>query len=320
MTSTVTGKHMLRGELLETVKSLDINDVYMLVTGIVIGTAARLFTLRVDMRQIPSYPSAYFNTIIFGFIASALGAIAVPAIAARDFTAVTFLTLAVTQFREVRTIELESLGKLEHTEYAERGKAYIDGISKTFESRNYISLVSALLSVLVMKLVGLETVWLGVTAGALAGIAAAYLCYRFTKGRTVGQIFDIAPGIIDVRGSELYVDNMFVTNYLGTDRSRELFKSEGLAVVVSPRTNAGRVTLENYGQRKAILFEAVRALGIKRYKFMHRNFKNGKVIIALVPILRDPERLTAAVRNTPILENSRKIERIMKTSFGGKNG
>ena len=291
----------------------------MLVTGILIGTAARLFTLKVDMRQIPSYPSAYFNNVIFGFIASALGAIAVPAIAARDFTAVTFLTLAVTQFREVRTAELESLGKLEHTEYAMRGKAYIDGIAKTFESRNYISLLSAFFSVLVMKLIGLGTVWLGVVCGAGAGIAVTYLCYRFTKGRTVGQLFDIAAGAIDVRGSELYVDGIYVTNYLGTDRSRALFMAEGLAVVVSPRDGASRITLENYGQRQAILFEAVRALGVKRYKFMRRDFNSGKVAIALVPILRDPKRLSAAVANTPILENSRKIQRIMKTSFGGRN-
>lgn len=317
---TAAGKHILRGECLETVKSLEIIDVYMLATGIIIGTAARLFTLKVDMRQIPSYPSAYFNNIIFGFIASALGAIAVPAIAAKDFTAVTFLTLAVTQFREVRTAERESLTKLEHTEYAERGKAYIDGISKTFESRNYISLLTAFISVLIMKIVGLGIVWIGIASGLITGSLVMYLCLRFTKGRTIGQVYDISLGRIDVRGSELYVDDMFVTSYLGTDRSRALFETEGLAVVVTPREEISRVTLENYGQRQAILFEAVRALGIKRYKFMRRSFENGKVLIALVPIIRDEKRLLEAVRNTPILENSRKIERIMKTTFGGSNG
>lgn len=50
-----------------------------------------------------------------------------------------------------------------------------------------------------------------------------------------------------------------------------------------------RVTLENYGQRQAILFEAIRTLGVKRYKFMRRNFSTGKVVIAFIPIVNDPE-------------------------------
>ncbi len=107
---------------METVKSLNINDVYIIATGVIIGTLARIYTLKIDLRQIPTYPSAYFNNIILGFIASALGAIAIPAILAKDFVAVTFLTVAVQQFREVRTAERESLGKLEHTEYVKRGE------------------------------------------------------------------------------------------------------------------------------------------------------------------------------------------------------
>lgn len=302
---------------METVKTLSVNDVFLLVTGIAVGTVARLITLKVDFRQIPTYPSAYFSSIIFGFIASALGAIAVPAIAARDFTAVTFLTLAVTQFREVRKSERESLGKLEHTEYARRGEAYIDGIAKTFESRYYVSLISSLITVLVMKIVNHSIMLINVIAGALAGLIVMYLCYRFTKGKTIAHICKVGFGKIDVRGSELYVDDMFVTNYLGTDRSRELFQKEGIAVVLEPRDQLSRITLENSGQRQAVLYEAVRTLGVKRYQFMRKNFTTGKIIIAFVPLINDPDRLIRAVSHTPVLENSRKINRIMKTSFGG---
>lgn len=302
---------------METVRSLNINDIYLIATGIIMGTAARLITLKIDFRQIPSYPSAYFNSIIIGFIASALGAIAIPAIMAEDFAAITFLTVAVQQFREVRITERESLGKLEHTEFAKRGEAYIDGIAKTFESRNYISLVTALATVLTMKIVNHpETIW-NIISGVTVGLLIMYYCYRFTKGKTVGHICSVKIGKIEVRGSELYVDEMFVTNYLGADRSRELFQKEGVALVLEPRDPSCRVTLENYGQRQAILFEAVRALGIKRYKFMRRNFPTGKVIIALIPILNDPDKLIKAVVNTPILENSRKVNRIMRTSLGG---
>lgn len=303
---------------METVKSLSPADIYLIVTGIVMGTAARLFTMRVDMRQIPTYPSAYFNNIIQGFIAAALGAVAIPAILARDFAAITFLTVAVQQFRDIRAGERESLEQLERTEYVKRGEAYIDGISKTFESRNYISLITALLTVLVIKVVKGDLL-VSILTGVIAGIAVLLLSYRFTKGKNVGRFCAVSIGKTEVRGSELYVDDMFVTNHLGTELSRELFKKNGLAAVITPRDSRSRVTLENEGQRQAIMFEAVRALGMIRYKFMKRDLKNGKVIIALVPIINDADRLITSIRNTPILENSRKLNRIIKTPLGGRH-
>lgn len=303
---------------METVKSLSPADIYIIVAGIVMGTAARIYTMRVDMRQIPTYPSAYFNNIILGFIAAALGAVAIPAILAHDFVSVTFLTVAVQQFRDIRTGERESLEQLEKTEYVKRGEAYIDGISKTFESRNYISLITALLTVLAVKIVkgGMPV---KILAGVIAGVAVLLLSHRFTKGKNVGRLCTVSIGKTEVRGSELYVDGMFVTNYLGTELSRELFRKRGLAAVITPRDPRSRVTLENGGQRQAIMFEAVRALGLIRYKFMKRDLRNGKVIIAFVPIINDPDRLVASIRNTPILENSRKLRRIMKTPIGGRN-
>jgi len=301
---------------LETAKILSVNDIYLITTGIIMGTIARLITLKVDFRQIPSYPSAYFNNVVLGFIASALGAIAIPAILAKDFVSVTFLTIAVQQFREVRTAERESLGKLEHTEYVQRGEAYIDGISKTYESRNYISLITALITVLVMKIINSPHMMINIILGAVTGILIMYLCYRFTKGKIIKNICDVSIGRIEVRGSELYVDGMFVTSYLGMDKSRQLFLNEGIAVVLKPRDPISRITLENFGQRQAIMYEAIRTLGVKRYKFMRRNFSSGKLIIAFVPINNDPTKLTRAVLNTPILENSRKVKRIMNTSLG----
>jgi len=304
---------------LETINSLSSNDIYTITAGIIMGTIARLVTLKVDFRQIPTYPSAYFNNIVFGLIASALGAIAIPAILAEDFTAITFLTLAVTQFREFRTAERESLAKLENTEYTKRGDAYIDGISKTYESRYYISLVTAVFTVLVIKLTGLTDLRLGISLGVAAGFLIMFLCNRFTKGKSVGQICEVKAGEILVQGSELYVDGVFVTNYLGTDLSREMFKREGLAVVLEPRDESCRVTLENFGQRQAVLFEAVSALGVKKFYYMNRDFQTGKVLIALVPIINDSDKLIKAARETPLLENSRKAKRTMNTNFGGAN-
>ncbi len=286
--------------------------IAMILTGIVVGTAARVVTLVVDYRQNPSYPNAKFINLVTGFIAAALGSVAIPAIIEKDFTAITFIALAIQHFRDIRRLEQESLGKLEHTEYVKRGDAYIDGIAKTYEARNYISLITSLGTVFVMSVFGIQNMFLNVGLGVIIGIAIIFALKRFTKGKTAGDICTVRPGKISVEGSELFVDGMYVTSILGTDRSREMMLKEGLAVVVEPKKPAFRLTLENYGQRQAMLFEAVRALGVKRYKFTRRNFTQGKILIALVPIIRDMDILIAAVQNTPILESSRKIRRIMK--------
>ncbi|WP_411676953.1 YIEGIA domain-containing protein [Caproicibacter sp.] len=295
-------------------KALKEPDIYMIVIGIIMGVSARIATLKVDYRQIPTYPCAYFNNIVMGFIASSLGAIAIPAILSGDFVSITFLTVAVQQFRETRKAEGESLGRLEHTEYTQRGDAYIDGISKTFESRNYIAMVTSLISVLAMKLSNSKSLVVLVPCGVITGVVVIALLYRFTKGKTIGDICNIRDGKIEVKGSELFVDGIFVTNTLGADKSRELFTKEGLAVVIEPKRPVSRLTLENYGQRQAILFEAVKALGVRRYKYTRRNFlsETGMIIIAFVPMINDQNLLHYAVAHTPVLENSRKVGRIVK--------
>ena len=285
--------------------------IVLIITGIAAGTLARVITLVVDYRQNPTYPGGQFINLVTGFIASALGAVAIPAIIEKDFTAITFLALAVSHFRDIRKIEQESLGKLESSEYVKRGHAYIDGIAKTYESRNYISLLTSLVTVLVMKIAGVENIWLSACLGLAAGLICIYLLKWTTKGKTVGDICTVKPGEIKVDGSELYVDGMFVTNALGMDRSREVVQREGLAVVIEPKKPTFRITLENYGQRQAMLFEAVRALGVKRYKFTRRSFAQGKVVVCFVPIVRNIDVFLDAIKNTPILESSRKIHRIM---------
>jgi hypothetical protein len=254
-----------------------------------------------------------------GMVASALGAVAIPALLAKDFVAVTFLSLAIQQFREIRKQEKESLEKLEHTEFSKRGDAYIDGIAKTYEARNYISFVTAFTTVLVLKIVSAKSFAVNLLIAVIVGLASVYLLKLLTKGKRVGDICSVNEGKIEIKGSELYVDGLFITNTLGTDRSRELFMQEGVAFVIKPNQEKSRITLDNIGQRQAILFEAIRSFGVKRYKFTRRNYREGFVVIAFVPIIRDPAAIVNVIRQTPILENSRKIHIIMSThKAGGK--
>lgn len=302
---------------MEKMEALQQPVIILIISGIVMGTLARIITLRVDYRQNPSYPGGFFINLVTGFIASVLGAVAIPALLAKNFTAVTFLTLAIQQFRDIRKLERESLSNLEKTEYTRRGAAYIDGIAKTYEARNYISLLTSLITVLVMKIFYTNNLMIDSLIGLTTGLVTIFALKAFTKGKSIGDICTISEGKITVEQSELLVDGMFVTNLLGTDVSRELFINEGIAVVITPKKDIFRITIDNYGQRQAMLFEAVRSFGVKRFSFTRKHYKSGKVIIAFVPIVHDIDALIRAVSKTPILENSRKIHSIMSSYKGG---
>ncbi|WP_313183709.1 YIEGIA family protein [Lacrimispora sp.] len=298
-------------------KTLAFHDLFIILCGIVMGTIARIFTLRIDTRQNPSYPTGGFINIVIGILASSLGAVAIPSLLNKEFTAVTFIALAIQHFRDVRKTEKESLEDLEKTEYAKRGAAYIDGIAKTYESRNYLSLLTSLFVVLVLSIVSADSLVINMIVAAVSGFGMIYFLTRITKGKCIGDICDIREGKITIDHSDLFVNGMYVTNVLGTERSRDLFLKEGIGIVIEPKNDKFRITVENYGQRQAMLFEATRTFGVKRYSFTRKNYTNGALLLAFVPIIRDPDAIIDVIKKTPVLESSRKITTIMDIDIGG---
>lgn len=121
-------------------------DETIILIGTAIGTIARFYTLRVDYRQYPGYPQGYLLHLTLGLIAAALGAVALPALLKEEYAAVTFLALAAQQFREIRNMERESLINIEKTELVKRGDAYIEDIARKFEARNYLALLTGLVT------------------------------------------------------------------------------------------------------------------------------------------------------------------------------
>ena len=290
---------------------LSLTYAWAIGLGILVGTAARAVTLVVDYRQTPTYPDGQFIHLFAGFIAAALGAVAIPALMEKDYAAFTFLALAVQHFRDIRKMEQESLNNLELSGYASRGDAYIDGISKTYEARNYISMISSMIaSSVVLLMEGLPRALAVITAAAL-GMLSVFLLKRFTRGKRVGDISIVRQGKIQIQGSNLFVDDVYVTGAAGSPVARELFLQQGLGVVITPKKEQFRATLENAGQRQAILYEAASTLGVKTYQYVKRSVEQDKMVIALVPVDRDIGRMIAAIQNTPVLENSRKVRRIM---------
>lgn len=288
------------------IESIPILTLVRILLGIFMGTAARFLTLRIDSRQVPSYPNGYFINLVTGFFAASLGSVAIPSLLSNDFAAITFLMLAVQHFRDIRKQIQESLEQVDPVGFTPRGSAYIDGISKTFESRNYICLLTSFGTVLTLYFVESEAIWVNITAALAVGAVLTWAMIRLTKGKCIGDICTLTFGTIDVKGSELYVDGIWVTGMLGLTKRQELFKKEGVALVATPKSDKQRLTLENSGQRAAALYDATRSFGTKELAFTKRSFTDGRVVIAFVPIIDDKEQILEAVRSTPILESVRK--------------
>ena len=79
------------------------------IFGVAIGTLARVYMFRTDYRQYPTYLHGKIIHIALGFIAAGLGTVASHLLMEENFTAITFLTVAASQFREVRNMERNTL-------------------------------------------------------------------------------------------------------------------------------------------------------------------------------------------------------------------
>ena len=104
------------------------NYIEIILLGIVTGFITRIIILKTDYRFYPGYPHGYITHLSLGFIAASIGAVAVPALMNKDFAAVTFLSMAAQQFRDIRNIERETLNKLEANELVGRGQDYIEPV------------------------------------------------------------------------------------------------------------------------------------------------------------------------------------------------
>lgn len=272
--------------------------------GILFGTLARAYMLRSDYRQYPGYPHGFVTHISLGFIAAALGSVAIPAIVAKDFAAVTFLALAASQFREIRNMERESLTALEEAELIPRGLDYIEGIARVFEARNYLVMVTALLTSGVFYF----TRW--PLLAIFVGFAMVLTTGILMRGKVVGNIAEVKVGKIHFEGPLLMVDEIALMN-VGLPKLREKILNDGLGVVIHPKDDNARVTLHNMGQRQAIAHVATSILGTKKdvdtpefTPMLRKNVDVGSLALFCVPAEKDIESLLFAVNRVPVLESA----------------
>jgi len=276
----------------------------VILIGVIAGTAARIILLRIDYRQYPGYPHGYLTHTALGLIASALGAVAVPALLKPDYVAVTFLALAAQQFREIRNMERQTLESLEKTELVKRGLDYIEGIARTFEARNYLVMGTSLITAAAAQFGGLP-------AAVFAAFLAIYVSYYFMSGEVIGDICDVVPAKISFEQGILKVDEIGMVN-IGLKPMRDKILQDGLAVMIKPRDGNARATVHDIGQRTAIAFTAAVIVGTKKdvdlpefTPLARKNPDTGEVGLYIVPVEKDIDQLIAAVKLTPVLESAR---------------
>jgi uncharacterized protein len=289
-----------------------------IVFGIATGTLARLFMLRTDYRQYPTYLHGKIIHVALGFIAAGLGTVAGPAIMEEEFTAITFLTLAASQFREVRNMERNTLTELDSYELVSRGKTYIEGIAIAFESRNYLVIFTSLVSTLAYLIFN---VW----AGIIAALVAVLISKRLMSGGKLKEIVEIEYVEPRFEGAGLYVDNIYIMNIGLTERQKEVLRY-GMGFILKPKNMNARSTIANLGQRQAVLHDLSTALGVYRdsgtpalVPLAKRDLDDGRVGVFVLPQERDIERAITVIGDVPTLENAIRMPSEKKSAEGGSS-
>ncbi|MBI2874062.1 MAG: YIEGIA domain-containing protein [Firmicutes bacterium] len=257
--------------------------------------------MRIDYRQFPGYPHGRVIQLALGLVAAFLGALAIPALVAREFTAVTFLALAAQQFREVRGVERETLARLDEIELVARGPHYVEGIARVIEARNYLTIGTALL----VSGVTWFTHWIGGVAALGAAIVAMD---KLMEGRTIGDIARLRIGCIRFQGPHLYVDDIHIMN-LGLPENQEVWKGKGRGVIIEPLDAQARSVLASTGQRQAIAHDVSVLVGTRKdfsaaelTPLARRDPDSGRIGFAIVPENGDEKLLLKAVSRVPVLE------------------
>lgn len=269
--------------------------------GMLCGVLARMLLLRSDYRQYPTYPHGRLIHISLGVIASALGSVAVPALYQKNYTAITFLTLAAQQFRDVRNMERETLTKIDGMELVPRGPTYIEGIAMVFEGRNYLVIMTALLSCLFSTAFGL-------LAGIIAGALSLGIVFKLRSGKPLSHIATVESASVRFEGPDLYVGDVGINN-VALASNRTIIEGRGIGLIIKPKNRNSRATLSNMGQRQAILYDLSTILGVYRddgepalKPQAKLDMNDGRLIVLILPQEKNAAKAVEVAGRVPILE------------------
>ncbi len=278
-----------------------------MIIGFIAGFVSRVISIRSGRSHYPGYPSGYISQIALAIIAAIIGSSIIVALVGKQFTAATFLTLAATQFRDVRATERTTLEKEENLILVSRGAGYIEGIAITYEARNYLAMLVALVTS-----IGVQ--YLGVIIGSIIGIAAIIVGEIYMSGPHMGDMVDVEPAQIHFeKGSLLYVGDVMMME-VGLPHSRERYEKEGIGVLITPKGPRGQAALWNVSQRQAISHEVASAVGAQKdvgypeqtpLCRMDMPKGSGRAALSILPVEHDVQAAIRAVKMTPVLESGK---------------
>lgn len=278
------------------------NYLVAVVIGIIFGFISRLTLLRTDSRQYPTYPQGRIVHLSFGFIASFIGAVAIPAFLESDWTAVTFLGLAATQFREVRKMERETLEKVDTWELVKRGTPFIEGMAQAFESRNYLVMFTALVTTLFSVI--------NIYAGIISGIVMLFVVKHNMAGKLLLDIVDFEENEIRFEGPTLFVGDILMKN-VGLEDTRKIIQERAMGVIVTPKDKNSIVTTSHLGQRQAMLHHVANVLGAfldsgepALVPMAKRDMEDGRIALFIMPRERDFEQIKTVLEHVPVLDSA----------------
>ncbi|MEN6390419.1 MAG: YIEGIA family protein [Syntrophomonas sp.] len=286
-----------------------------IVWGIAAGFVDRWLMLRNDQRNYPTYPHGHLTHLSLGFIAASLGAVAIPAIAKPDYVAVTFLVLAAQQFKDIREMERKTLDHLEKTKLIPRGSDYVEGIARVFEARNYLVIITAMAT-------SAMAYWKGWPYAVAAALLAIFFSLRFMRGSSIEDIAVVESGQLHFDGSILKVNDVIMMN-VGLPQTREKILREGIGLIIKPKDDDARLTLDSPGQRMAIIHDLVSILGSKvdigekeLKPLARKNIDKGYLGLFMLANEPDLEVMKRVIQKVPVLESARGTT--LKTFYGRK--
>lgn len=286
------------------------NYLLTIILASISGFFARLYMLRRDYRQYPSYPQGWAVHLFIGFIGALLGAVLVPSLMEKEFTAVSFLLMAASQFREVRNIERSTLEQMEPTELVARGTAYIEGIARVFEARNYLAIWTAFIVAITAELLRHQTQLLQIGVSLLTAAITAGLLNILMRGPSIEDIADIQMGDIEFDGPILVVGGVDVMN-VGLSSTREIYRNRAVAAEIIPKDPDAKATLANIGQMQAIAHDVSAMVGVymdvgeqEFTPLVRRDSDSGKLVLVMVPSDDAVDAFLEAISNVPVLESA----------------
>ncbi len=294
-----------------------INDAlfrHAFITAMIIGTLCRFFVLRVKDRQYPSRPQDYVEQIIVAALASSLGAIALPALIDKEFSALTFLAVGIQQFQGLSEQEKITLENIDDDDLLDKGQPYINEIATTYEVRSYVSLFSSLIASITYIYISrkYDASMLTCTIyAAVGGVIVSLIIRRLLRRQSINDIADIYLGKISFDGPLLKVNDVVMTN-IGLKDSRKKYLEKGVAIEVVPKDMGSFGTINDIGQQKAIMHNIYIHLGMDKdmderdlLALSKTDLKRKSVVIVMIPLLKDEIILMQVAGSTPILDTSK---------------